>query len=167
MSVQSHRYFYPSICRGAVGYISKANRIINFMIFLTPRPSFPMAVVLYTVRGNKMRFWLFCIAMIMYQNIACAATCGAGNYYNTSKYRCTLCNEGYYCPGDDTEHPCPSGTYNNKTGTSSSDDCKFPAAGYIATDCKKWGWSANYSYTLITFISEGCTDYERCPEGAY
>ncbi|MBE6458100.1 MAG: hypothetical protein E7011_04845, partial [Alphaproteobacteria bacterium] len=114
-----------------------------------------------------MRFWLFCIAMIMYQNIACAATCGAGNYYNTSKYRCTSCNEGYYCPGDDTEHPCPSGTYNNKTGTSSSDDCKFPAAGYIATDCKKWGWVPKSSYTLITFMSEGCTDYERCPEGAY
>ena len=48
------------------------------------------------------------------------------------------CPAGHYCPNGtkyDTEHPCPSGTYNNGTKLKSADECTpCPGGEYCETE---------------------------------
>ena len=51
-----------------------------------------------------------------------------------TNYTCPL---GHYCPGlteYDNQYPCPSGTFNNRTGMVNSSDCQQCTPGYYCRD---------------------------------
>ncbi len=58
--------------------------------------------------GLTMKFVLWTIACVMGMPAVAWGVCDGGMYLNGTT--CEKCVDGYYCPGDDTQHPCPTDT---------------------------------------------------------
>ena len=56
-----------------------------------------------------------------------AIKCKVGSYYKRSERTCSICEAGYYCPGDNSKYNCQKGTYSLE-GASTCDNCP---AGYL------------------------------------
>ena len=53
-----------------------------------------------------------------------APTCLAGQvWYSSQCVGCCICPAGYYCPGDNYQHPCPVNTYSSTLGATSESTC--------------------------------------------
>ncbi|CAM9294549.1 unnamed protein product, partial [Choristocarpus tenellus] len=60
--------------------------------------------------------------------------CPARSYCENGTVTPLQCPEGYYCPqGTEfgTQHPCPNGTYSNKTGLAESTECQLCPSGWF------------------------------------
>ena len=53
-----------------------------------------------------------------------APTCAAGQvWYSSQCVGCCICPAGYYCPGDNYQHPCPINTYSSTLGATTKSTC--------------------------------------------
>ena len=53
-----------------------------------------------------------------------APSCAAGQvWYSSQCMGCCICPAGYYCPGDNYQHPCPINTYSSALGATMESTC--------------------------------------------
>jgi len=76
---------------------------------------------------NKMRVFIKTLLFILLLNpsfvFAADIQCSAGQYYDTATKKCAGCDEGYYCPGDDTSQSCPSTHPKSAAGATTEGNC--------------------------------------------
>lgn len=96
-----------------------------------------------------------------YQNAtgqASCRTCPAGYYCNEAEVFPDECPSGYYCPPETsfaTKFPCPNGTFNNKTTTTSIDECS-PCIGGMYCETAGLSWPTGH-----------CSDGYYCGRGSH
>ena len=75
-----------------------------------------------------------------------AATCPAPGYYLDADGNCTICELGYYCPGDNTRKTCAaisqSPYYADEEGMSACKTCPTIANEYKSGFLRYWYWIA-------------------------
>ena len=63
-----------------------------------------------------------------------APSCAAGQvWYSSQCIGCCTCPAGYYCPGDNYQHPCPVNTYSTALGATLETTCLSCPSGSFST----------------------------------